>query len=95
MNYLYSAETNFCCSFNGKDNGDLKLSKTKCFVDKNTGKPDFSREFRLGAEYVCVEKWILYKGYNELKTYDTKEEAEKELKDILEKLASDGKVIYI
>lgn len=95
MNYLYSAQNACCYSFNGGDYDSLKISKNKCLIDKKTGKLEFWAELRIGAEYSCEEKWTLFRGYNEIKTYDTKEEAEQEMQKILKELASGDKIISI
>lgn len=95
MSYLYGGLDSCSCGLFGiSGSDDIKLEKQNLFVDETGEEVCFpSHPYIVGKKYTYVEKWSIRKGYANIKSFNTEEEAKAELDRIAKELETKGDTI--
>lgn len=103
MSFYLASLSNCCCGFGGEPADEISLDEHVLLVKQDgTVLDPFSyvmytnnSSLEEGETYTAKRFWFIKKSYRSLARYDTKEEAEKEFKRILEELSVNNTVVKL
>lgn len=95
MNYISNPSIGLCCGLGESDR--IEIEESGALVDSETGKdmPTFSCGLIPGRTYRYEKRWIIKQSYHIIKTFDSREAAQKGYDELVDALSLSNVVIKI
>lgn len=96
MNYINNQTDLCCCGFGESEK--IEIQEGYAMIDCESGEPvtlAVGHGFIPGHQYRCEKRWELRKSYHIIKSFDSKESAEKAYNDMIQQLSEANKVVEI